>query len=70
MIYNDKRLYYVHKAEIMKDCNDDEFMGLFERMPEFDEYDDEFVENEERWTAQVAEYIDNNIERFATVKEE
>ena len=54
----------------MRDCSDDEFMEMFEKMPEFDEFDDEFVENEERWTAQVAEYIDNNIERFATVKEE
>ena len=29
--------------------------------------DDEFVENEERFTAMVAEYIDNNIGKFATV---
>lgn len=70
MIYDVKRLYWKYKDEIMKDCTDDEFMELFEKMPEFDEYDDEFVENEEQWTAQVAEYIDNNIEKFARIKDE
>ncbi|MDD6896343.1 MAG: DMP19 family protein [Prevotellaceae bacterium] len=68
MIYEVKKLYRIHKDEIMRECSDDEFMGLFEKMPEFDDFDDEFVENEERWTAQVAEYIDNNIERFAKVQ--
>ena len=54
----------------MRDCSDDEFMQMFEKMPEFDDYDDSFVENEEQWTALVAEYIDNNIEKFATIKDE
>ena len=30
--------------------------------------DDEFVEQEEAWTEQIARYIDNNIEKFATIK--
>ena len=42
-------------------------MALFEKYPEFDDFDDEFVENEERFTAMVAEYIDNNIAKFATI---
>ena len=53
-----------------KECTDDEFMELFEKHPEFDDYDDDFVENEERFTAQVAEYIDNNIEKFAIIDNE
>ena len=35
----------------------------------FDDFDDDFVENEEQWTAQVACYIDEHIELFATVEE-
>ena len=70
MIYDVKHLYWKYKDEIMRDCSDDEFMQMFEKMPEFDDYDDSFVENEEQWTALVAEYIDNNIEKFATIKDE
>ena len=70
MIYDVKRLYWKYKDEIMRDCSDDEFMQMFEKMPEFDDYDDSFVENEEQWTALVAEYIDKNIEKFATIKDE
>lgn len=44
-------------------------MALFERFPRFDDLDDSFVENEEEWTAAVAAYIDNHIERFARITE-
>ena len=54
----------------MRECTDEEFMQMFERMPEFDDLDDDFVENEEKWTYLVAEYIDNNISNFATVVNE
>ena len=60
-------LFKKHREELEKDCTDEEFMALFEKYPEFDDFDDEFVENEERFTAMVAEYIDNNIAKFATI---
>ena len=43
-------------------------MALFEQFPEFDDLDDTFVEEEENWTADIAHYIDENIERFANVE--
>lgn len=64
------KLYNKHHVRIEADCNDDEFMALFEQMPEFDEYDDAFVENEEAFTASVAHYIDEHISDFATIKED
>lgn len=54
--------------EIEKECSDDEFMALFEKFPVFDDYDDDFVENEEQWTNMVACYIDEHIEDFAVIK--
>lgn len=69
-----KRLYEVHtlwqenREEIEKDCTEEEFMALFERFPQFDDYDDWFVENEEELTEQVARYVDSHIEHFATVQ--
>ena len=41
---------------------------MFEKYPEADELDDEFVEMEEEVTALVAEYIDNHIENFAIIE--
>ncbi len=54
--------------EIEKECTDDEFMAMFERFPEFDDLDDDFVENEEEWTSKVAFYIDEHIDSFASIK--
>jgi hypothetical protein len=67
LIYNAHTLYEKYHAAIERDCTDDEFMALFEQYPEFDDLDDEFVEREEEWTEQIARYIDEHIDRFATV---
>ena len=68
LVYNAHTLYAKYGAEIEKECTDDEFMALFERYPEFDDLDDLFVENEEEYTEQVARYVDEHIENFATIQ--
>ena len=68
LIYNAHTLYLKHHEAIERDCNEDEFMALFEQFPEFDDFDDEFVEQEEAWTEQIARYVDEHIERFANIK--
>ena len=65
-----RKPYSHHHEEIERDCTDEEFMALFEQMPEFDDFDDDFVENEEEWTAAVACYIDEHLDRFATIEKE
>lgn len=67
MIYEVRRLYAQYHEEIERDCSDEEFMALYERFPEFEDYDDDFVENEEDWTEQVARHVDENIENFAKI---
>lgn len=61
------KLYSKYREQIEQEYTDEEFMALFEQMPEFDECDDSFVENEERWTEQIAQYIDDNLDCFATI---
>ena len=68
LVYAAHTLYAQHHEAIERDCTDEEFMALFEQFPEFDDLDDEFVEQEEAWTADIAHYIDANLERFASVK--
>lgn len=67
LVYDAHTLYAKYGKEIEKDCTDEEFMALFEQFSEFDDLDDLFVENEEKYTEQIARYIDENIERFATL---
>lgn len=69
-----KRLYEVHtlwlksREELESDCSDDEFMALYELYPQFDDYDDWFVENEEELTEHIAHYVDENLDKFVTVE--
>ena len=60
--------YFKYQEEIEVECTDDEFMAMFERMPEFDDLDDAFVQDEERFTAMVACYIDEHVSAFAEVE--
>jgi hypothetical protein len=64
-----RKLYKEYGAKIQRECSDDEFMAMFEQFPEFDDYDDEFVENEEDWTEAVARYVDEHIEEFVVIEE-
>lgn len=60
-------LYYEYHKQIERELTDDEFMALYEQMPAFDDFDDNFVENEELWTAAVAHYVDEHVDHFAKV---
>ena len=63
-----KKYYDKYHEQIEQDMSDEDFMALFEQMPEFDDFDDEFVVNEEHWTECVAAYIDDHIEDFAIIE--
>ena len=67
MLYDAHTLWLKYREDIEKECSEEEFMALFERYPEFDDMDDKFVENEEEWTSDIAHYIDDNLEKFATI---
>lgn len=64
-----RKYYERYHEDIEVDCTEDEFMAMFERMPEFDDCDDAFIENEERWTFEIAHYIDDHLDHFATIVE-
>ena len=68
LIYDAHTLWLKHREEIEKECSDEEFMALFEQFPDFDDLDDQFVENEEEWMEDIAHYIDDHLEKFATIK--
>lgn len=65
-----KKAYEKYHEQIEKEMSDDDFMALYEQMPEFDEVDDDFIVNEELWTNEVAQYIDDHINDFVTIENE
>ena len=68
MLFAVRKLYKEYGEKIQRECSDDELMAMFEQFPEYDDYDDEFVENEEDWTGAVASYVDEHIEEFVVIK--
>ena len=67
LIYEAHTLWLKHRDEIERELTEDEFMALFEQMPDFDDLDDQFVEHEEEWTSMIAHYVDEHIEQFALI---
>ncbi len=64
------KLYNLYHEAIEQDCTQEEFDALYEKYSEFDDFDDAFVEGEEGFTSQVAHYVDEHIENFATIEHE
>lgn len=68
LIYDAHTLWLKYRDEIEKDCDEEAFMALFERFPEFDDLDDRFIEHEEEWTEDIAHYVDDHLENFAIIQ--
>lgn len=70
LINRARKYYEKYHDRIERECTDEEFMAMFEQMPEFDDCDDSFVENEERWTAAIAYYVDEHLDDFVTIEQD
>ena len=66
-MYAAKKIYDAHREDLERERTDDEFMAMYEDYEAFDELEDEFLEREEEFTAQVAAYVDEHLELFATI---
>lgn len=69
LIYKAKKTYDDSKQDFARECSDEEFMALFEQHPEFDELDDDFIENEESITLEVASYVDEHLDNFVKIEQ-
>ncbi len=68
IIYKAKRVYDAHKEDLTRTRTDEEFMAMYENYEVFDELDDYFVTEEEGITAQIAFYVDEHMDQFATIE--
>lgn len=63
------KYYGIYHDQIEKVTTDEDFMALYEQCPEFDEFDDDFVDNEGVYSSQLAYYVDEHMSDFVTVEE-
>ena len=50
-----------------KECDEDEFMAMYEQYEVFDDLEEKFMETEEYITAKLAEYVDEHLEYFGEI---
>lgn len=67
LVYSARKIYDEHKAELMREKSDEEFMATYEKFEAFDKLEEEFMEMEEMVTATLASYVDEHIEEFGKV---
>lgn len=68
LIYKAKKIYDEHKADLEKDCTEDEFMAMYEQYEAFDDLEEEYMEMEEQVTASIAGYVDEHLDLFAAIE--
>ncbi len=61
------KCYSKHHARLEADMSDEEFMALYEKFPDFDALDEAFIDNEEKFTQQIACYVDDHLSNFCQV---
>ena len=67
LVYAAKKIYDENKDDLEKECDEDEFMAMYEQYEVFDDLEEKFMDMEELVTAKLAEFVDENLELFATV---
>lgn len=67
-IYKAKELYEENKEDLTRERTDEEFMAMYEDYEAFDDLDDWFLTEEEGITAQIAYYVDEHMDLFATIE--
>lgn len=68
LIYGAKNIYDTNRADLEKDCTDDEFMAMYEQYEAFDDLEEQFMDMEEEVTELIARYVDEHLEEFAEIK--
>ncbi len=69
LVYAAKEIYDANRKDLEKECDDDEFMAMYEQYEAFDDLEEKFMDMEELVTAKLAEYVDEHLDQFAEIVE-
>ena len=67
LVYSAKEIYDANRADLERDCTDEEFMAMYEQYEAFDTLEENFMEMEEMVTAKLAEFVDEHLDLFAEI---
>jgi hypothetical protein len=67
LVYKAKEIYDANKSELERETSDEEFLSMYVDFEVFDELEEAFFFMEERVTAAIAFFVDENIELFAEI---
>lgn len=68
LIYEAKKIYDAHRADLEKERTEEEFMAMYEQYEAFDDLEEQYMEEEEQITTQIATYVDEHLDSFAQVQ--
>ncbi|MBP3670224.1 MAG: DMP19 family protein [Bacteroides sp.] len=68
LVYAAKEIYDANRKDLEMERNDEEFMAMYEQYEAFDDLEEQYMDMEELVTAQIAEYVDEHLDQFATIK--
>lgn len=69
LLYKAKKIYDENRDALERETTEEEFHAMYEEFEAFDELEERYFEIEEEQTAEIAHYVDLNIELFATIVE-
>ena len=69
LVYEAKKIYDAHRADLEKERTEEEFMAMYEQYEAFDDLEEQYMEEEEQITAQIATYVDEHLDSFAQVQQ-
>ena len=67
LVYKAKEIYDANKTDLERETTEEEFLSMYVDFEAFDELEESFLFMEERMTAIVAFFVDENINLFAEV---
>ncbi len=69
LVYEAREIFVANRADLEKECTEEEFMAMYEQYEAFDELEEAFMDMEEEVTACVAQYVDEHLEQFAEIEQ-
>ncbi len=67
ILYKAKEIYDANRDDLEKETTEEEFMAMYEQYEQFDELEEKYMEIEQEQTQIIAQYVDENIDDFATI---
>lgn len=64
LIYKAKKIFDEHRADLTRECSDDEFMAMYEQYEAFDDLEEEYIMNESAVSGALAVFVDDNLDKF------